>query len=63
MTVNPGGLLVAEGDIVCVRSQATRRHNLSVASQGREVDARCLKDIQSGVSVAEASDVSMVDYE
>ena len=46
-----------------MRSQATRRHNLSVASQGREVDARCLKDIQSGVSVAEASDVSMVDYE
>jgi len=54
VAVNPGDLLVADEDgVVCV-PKLLEKEVLRVASQGREIDARCLKDIQSGVSVAES---------
>jgi len=54
VTVNPGDLLVAdENGVVCV-SNALEKNVLRLASKGREVDAGCLKDIQSGIGVAES---------
>ena len=54
VAVNPGDLLVADEDgVVCV-PKLLEKEVLKVASQGREIDARCLKDIQSGVGVAES---------
>ena len=54
VAVNPGDLLVADEDgVVCV-PKLLEEEVLRVASQGREIDARCLMDIQSGVSVAES---------
>ena len=52
--VNPGDLLVAdENGVVCV-PEALEKNVLKLASKGREVDAGCLKDIQSGIAVAES---------
>ena len=54
VTVNPGDILVADDNgVVCV-PKLLEKDVLKVASQGREVDSRCLKDIQSGVGVAES---------
>ena len=54
VTVNPGDLLVADEDgVVCV-SKSLEKEVLRVAFQGREVDARCLRDIRSGEGVAES---------
>jgi|SRR6266851_7805705 len=54
VTVNPGDILVADDNgVVCV-PKLLEKDILKVASQGREVDSRCLKDIQSGVGVAES---------
>jgi regulator of RNase E activity RraA len=54
VTVNPGDLLVAdENGVVCV-PKALEKDVLRLASKGREVDARCLRDIQSGIGVAES---------
>lgn len=54
VTVNPGDLLVAdENGVVCV-PKALEENVLRLASKGRDVDAGCLKDIQSGISVAES---------
>jgi regulator of RNase E activity RraA len=54
VTVNPGDLLVAdENGVVCV-PKALEKNVLMLASKGREVDAGCLKDIQSGIGVAES---------
>jgi len=53
LTVNPGDILLADEDgVVCV-PKALEQDVLRVATQGREVDTRCLRDIQSGVGVAE----------
>ena len=54
VTVNPGDILVADDNgVVCV-PKLLEKDVLKVASQGREVDSRCLKDNQSGVGVAES---------
>jgi regulator of RNase E activity RraA len=54
VTVNPGDFLVADDDgVVCVPKQL-EKEVLRLASKGREVDTRCLRDIQSGVGVAES---------
>jgi regulator of RNase E activity RraA len=54
VTVNPGDLLVADDDgVVCIPKQL-EEDVLRLASKGREVDARCLRDIQSGIGVAES---------
>lgn len=54
VTVNPGDLLVADDDgVVCI-PKLLEKEVLRLASRGRQVDARCLKDIQSGVGVAES---------
>ncbi|KAI9455455.1 RraA-like protein [Lactarius psammicola] len=54
VTVNPGDLLLADEDgVVCV-PKPLEQEVLRIAAQGREVDARCLRDIQSGVGVAES---------
>ena len=54
VTVNPGDVLIAdENGVVCV-PKALEKDVLRLASKGREVDAACLKDIQSGVGVAES---------
>ena len=54
VTVNPGDILVAdENGVVCV-PKALEENVLRLASKGREVDAGCLKDIQSGISVVES---------
>jgi len=54
VTVNPGDLLVAdENGVVCV-PKALEENVLRLAWKGREVDAACLKDIQSGMGVAES---------
>ncbi|KAI0295821.1 RraA-like protein [Multifurca ochricompacta] len=54
VTVNPGDLLVADVDgVVCV-PKVLEQDVLRIAAQGRKVDARCLKDIRSGVGVAES---------
>jgi regulator of RNase E activity RraA len=54
VTVNPGDILVADEDgIVCV-PKSLEKEVLRVALQGREVDARCLRDIRSGKGVAES---------
>ncbi|KAN0132116.1 Ribonuclease E inhibitor RraA/Dimethylmenaquinone methyltransferase [Lactarius tabidus] len=54
VTVNPGDILLADVDgVVCVPKQL-EQEVLRLAAQGREVDARCLKDIQAGVGVAES---------
>jgi len=54
VAVNPGDLLVADEDgIVCV-PKLLEKEVLRLASQGREIDARCLKDIRSSVGVAES---------
>ena len=54
VTVNPGDILLADDDgVVCI-PKLLENDVLKVASQGREVDARCLKDIRSGVGVAES---------
>jgi regulator of RNase E activity RraA len=54
VTVNPGDLLVADDDgVVCIPKQL-EEDVLRLASKGQEVDARCLRDIQSGIGVAES---------
>jgi len=54
VTVNPDDLLLADVDgVVCV-PRLLENDVLRVASQGRQVDARCLKDIRAGVGVAES---------
>ena len=54
VTVNPGDLLIADDDgVVCV-PKLLEKEVLRVASQGREIDGRCLEDIRSGVGVAES---------
>lgn len=54
VTVNPDDFLVADDDgVVCVPKQL-EKEVLRLASKGREVDARCLRDIQSGIGVAES---------
>jgi len=54
VTVNPDDLLVAdENGVVCV-PKTLEKNVLRLASKGREVDAGCLKDIQSGIGVAES---------
>jgi regulator of RNase E activity RraA len=54
VTVHPGDILVADDDgVVCV-PKLSEQDVLRVAARGREVDARCLKDIQSGIGVAES---------
>jgi len=54
VTVNPDDLLLADVDgVVCV-PKLLEKDVLRVASQGRQVDARCLKDIKAGVGVAES---------
>lgn len=54
VTVSPGDLLVAdENGVVCV-PKALEKNVLKLASDGREADAGCLKDIQSGLGVAES---------
>lgn len=54
VTVNPGDLLVAdENGVVCV-PKVLEKEVLRLASKGREVDAACLKDIQSGRGIAES---------
>jgi regulator of RNase E activity RraA len=53
LTVNPGDILLADEDgVVCV-PKPLEQDILRIATQGREVDARCLRDIQSGAGVAE----------
>jgi regulator of RNase E activity RraA len=53
-TVNPGDLLLAdENGVVCI-PKAQEKDVLRLASKGRVVDAACLKDIQSGIGVAES---------
>ena len=52
--VNPGDLLLADEDgVVCIPKQL-EQEVLRMAELGREVDARCLKDIQAGVGVEES---------
>ncbi|KAF8265462.1 RraA-like protein [Lactarius quietus] len=52
--VNPGDILLADEDgVVCVPKQL-EQEVLRMAARGRDVDARCLRDIQSGVGVAES---------
>jgi len=54
VTVNPDDLLLADVDgVVCV-PKLLEKDVLRVASQGRQVDARCLKDINAGVGVADS---------
>ena len=54
VTVSPGDILVADDDgVVCV-PKLLEQEVLSVAARGRQVDARCMKDIQSGIGVAES---------
>lgn len=54
VTVSPGDILVADDDgVVCV-SKLLEQEVLRVAARGRQVDARCMKDIQSGIGVAES---------
>jgi regulator of RNase E activity RraA len=54
VTVNPGDILVADDDgVVCVPKQL-EQEVLRVGFQGREIDGRCLRDIRSGVGVAES---------
>lgn len=54
VTVSPGDLLIAdENGVVCV-PKALEKNVLKLASNGREADAGCLKDIQSGLGVAES---------
>ena len=55
VTVNPGDILLADEDgIVCV-PKPLEQEVLRIAARDREVDARLLRDIQSGVSVAESA--------
>lgn len=55
VTVNPGDILLADEDgIVCVPKEL-EQEVLRIAARDREVDARLLRDIQSGVSVAESA--------
>jgi regulator of RNase E activity RraA len=52
--VRPGDILVADDDgVVCV-PKLLEQEVLRVAAQGRQVDAQCMKDIQSGIGVAES---------
>jgi regulator of RNase E activity RraA len=54
VTVSPGDILVADDDgVVCI-PRALEQEVLRAAMRGRKVDARCLKDIQSGIAVAES---------
>jgi regulator of RNase E activity RraA len=54
VTVNPGDLLVGDDDgVVCI-PKLLEEEVLRMASRGREIDARCLRDIRSGVGVAES---------
>ncbi|KAI0256370.1 RraA-like protein [Lactifluus subvellereus] len=54
VTVSPGDILVADDDgVVCV-PKLLEQEVLRVAARGRQVDARCMKDIQSGIGVAES---------
>ena len=54
VTVYPGDMLLADEDgVVCIPKHL-EQEVLRMAELGREVDARCLKDIQAGVGVAES---------
>jgi regulator of RNase E activity RraA len=54
VTVSPGDILLADEDgVVCVPKHL-EQEVLRAAALGREVDARCLRDIQAGVGVAES---------
>jgi regulator of RNase E activity RraA len=54
VTVNPGDLLVADDDGVICIPKLLEEEALRMAFRGREIDARCLRDIRSGVGVAES---------
>lgn len=54
VTVRPGDWLVADVDgVVCVPKELVERV-AELARKGKEVDARCLEDIQKGVGVKES---------
>ena len=53
-TVNPGDFVVADEDGVVFVAPEMVSDVLRLAERGREVDARCMEDIQAGVSVQEA---------
>jgi len=51
VTVNPGDWMVADEDgIVCV-SKDLEQQVIELATNGREIDDRCLKDIQAGKGI------------
>lgn len=56
VTVTSGDLLIEDDERLRshVRFQATRKGELKIASQGQEIDARCPRDIQSRIGVAES---------
>ncbi|KIP11584.1 hypothetical protein PHLGIDRAFT_10573 [Phlebiopsis gigantea 11061_1 CR5-6] len=53
-TVNPGDLVVADEDGVVFVAQEMVSEVVKLVEKGREVDARCMADIQAGVGVQEA---------
>lgn len=53
-TVNPGDIVVADEDGVVFVTPDLAADVLRLAEKGREVDARCMADIQAGVGVQEA---------
>jgi regulator of RNase E activity RraA len=54
VTVNPSDLLVVDDDGVVCTPKLLEEEVLRMASRGREIDVRCLRDIQSGVGVTES---------
>ena len=53
-TVNPGDFVVADEDGVVFVAPEMVPEVLKLVEKGREVDARCMADIQAGVGVQEA---------
>ena len=53
-TVNPGDLVVADEDGVVFVTPDLVADVVRLAEKGREVDAKCMADIQAGVGVQEA---------
>lgn len=53
-TVNPGDFIVADEDGVVFIAPDMVPEVVRLAEKGRDVDARCMADIQAGVGVQEA---------
>lgn len=53
-TVNPGDVVVADEDGVVFVTPDLVTDVLRLAERGREIDAKCMADIQAGVGVQEA---------